>query len=219
MAVQLRIYVPPHPLLRHWLTVVRDRQTPVPMFRTAVAEIGRWLTYEACREWLPTQQVTVETPLAETTGEVLAVEVPVAIVPVLRAGLVMVESCLSILPLARVYHLGLVRDEETLTASCYLNRLPGAIAPETRIMISEPMLATGGTIIQVLAMLTERGADPSLIRILSVICAPPALKKVQEQFPAVQIYSAAIDEVVNEKGWIVPGLGDAGDRAFGTLAE
>jgi uracil phosphoribosyltransferase len=158
----------------------------------------------------------VETPLAVTTGEVLAAEVPLVIVPVLRAGLVMVESCLSILPLARVYHLGLVRDEETLAASCYLNRLPEAIAPETRILITEPMLATGGTIVQVLSMLAERGADPALVRILSVICAPPALNRVQERFPMVQIYCAAIDEVVNERGWIVPGLGDAGDRAFGT---
>ena len=179
-------------------------------------EMGKWLTYEAVREFLPTQEVNIETPLASATGQLIDGSIPLAFVPILRAGLSMLEGCQSLLPTASVYHLGLVRNEETLDASCYLNRLPAKFEPETRIFIVEPMMATGGSIITTLKMLTERGADPALIRIINALCAPPALQLINQQFPAVQIYSGCIDEVVNEKGWIVPGLGDAGDRSFGT---
>jgi uracil phosphoribosyltransferase len=216
MAMQLRVYVKDHPLIRHWLTVCRDRHTPTPLFRTAIAEIGKWMTYEILRDWLPTQTVTVETPVAEAEGKIIEPDFNVAIVPILRAGLGLLDNCLSLLPTARVYHLGLERNEETLQPSCYLDRLPTSFAPQTQILILEPMMATGGSIITALEMLVERGADPSLIRILNVICAPPALQRIGQSFPQVQIYSATIDEVVNDKGWIVPGLGDAGDRTFGT---
>jgi uracil phosphoribosyltransferase len=121
-----------------------------------------------------------------------------------------------LLPTARVYHLGLERNEETLQPSCYLDRLPASFMPQTHILILEPMMATGGSIITALEMLVERGADPAMIRILNVICAPPALQRIGQFFPQVQIYSAMIDQIVNDKGWIVPGLGDAGDRTFGT---
>ena len=216
MAPQLRVYVPPHPIIRHWLTIAREKHTPVPLFRTAMIEMGKWLTYEAVREFLPTQEVNIETPLASATGQLIDGSIPLAFVPILRAGLSMLEGCQSLLPTASVYHLGLVRNEDTLDASCYLNRLPAKFEPETRIFIVEPMMATGGSIITTLKMLTERGADPALIRIINALCAPPALQLINQQFPAVQIYSGCIDEVVNEKGWIVPGLGDAGDRSFGT---
>ncbi|PZU93757.1 MAG: uracil phosphoribosyltransferase [Pseudanabaena sp.] len=216
MAPQLRIYVPPHPLIRHWLTIAREKHTPVPLFRTAMNEMGKWLTYEAIREFLPVQEVNVETPIAEASGLLIDGSVPLAFVPILRAGLSMLEGCQTLLPAASVYHLGLVRNEETLEASCYLNRLPDRFAPQTRIFIVEPMMATGGSIISTLKILAERGADPSLIRIINALCAPPALQLINQQFPEVQIFSGCIDEVVNEKGWIVPGLGDAGDRSFGT---
>ncbi|OIP74830.1 MAG: uracil phosphoribosyltransferase [Oscillatoriales cyanobacterium CG2_30_44_21] len=216
MAPQLRIYVPPHPLIRHWLTIAREKHTPVPLFRTAMSEMGKWLTYEAIREFLPIQEVNIETPITTASGLLIDGSVPIAFVPILRAGLSMLEGCQTLLPSATVYHLGLVRNEETLEASCYLNRLTQRFAPETRIFIVEPMMATGGSIISTLKILTERGADPSLIRIINALCAPPALQLIGQQFPEVQIYSGCIDEVVNEKGWIVPGLGDAGDRAFGT---
>jgi uracil phosphoribosyltransferase len=179
-------------------------------------EMGKWLTYEAVREFLPVQEVNVETPLGSAAGQIIDNSVPLAFVPILRAGLSMLEGCQSLLPSASVYHLGLVRNEETLENSCYLNRLPERFAPQTHIFIVEPMMATGGSIITTLKLLTERGADASLIRIINALCAPPALQLVNQQFPAVQIYSGCIDEVVNEKGWIVPGLGDAGDRSFGT---
>jgi uracil phosphoribosyltransferase len=216
MAMQLRIYVPPHPLVAHWLTVARDKNTPVALFRSAMHEIGHWLAYEAIREWLPVQEVGIETPLGPTTGKIIDPNVPMAIVPILRAGLSLLDGCQSLLPTAAIYHLGFARNEETLEASCYVNKLPAQFEPGTRILITEPMLATGGTIISTLEMLVARGADPSFIRIVNVICAPPALQKINQMFPAVQIYAAGIDETLNEKGWIVPGLGDAGDRTFGT---
>jgi uracil phosphoribosyltransferase len=188
----------------------------MPLFRTAMQELGRWLTYEMMREWIPTQPIEVQTPLAAVAAEVIDPVAPIAIVPILRAGLAMIEGCQSLLPQARVYHIGMVRDEVTLISSCYLNRLPESFSPDTRILIPEPMLATGGTLVQVLQELAQRGADISLVRIAAVLAAPPALQKLGSIYPMLQIYTAMIDEVLNDRGFIVPGLGDAGDRAFGT---
>ncbi|OKH21958.1 uracil phosphoribosyltransferase [Chroogloeocystis siderophila] len=216
MTLQLRVYVPPHPLIKHWLGVARDAATPSVLFKTAMTELGRWLTYEAVRDWLPTQDVTIDTPLATAPATLVNPEVPIAVVPVLRAGLALLEGAQTLLPLASVYHLGLVRDENTLEASCYLNKLPDQFAPETRVLITEPMLATGGSIMMTLAELEKRGVDPSLTRIISVVVAPPALQKIGAAYPGLVIYTATIDEFVNEQGFIVPGLGDAGDRTFGT---
>jgi len=216
MADRLLIHVPPHPLVRHWLTVARDAQTPMPLFRAAMAELGRWLTYEACRDWLPTLPVTVETPLAVTPGEILDSEVTIAIVPILRAGLAMLEGCQAVLSGAKVFHVGMARDEHTLVSTCYLNRLPERLDPQTRILIPEPMIATGGTLVTLLADLVARGIDPALVRIVTALAAPPGLQKIGAQFPQVQIYAAMIDEGLNDRGFIVPGLGDAGDRSFGT---
>lgn len=216
MTLQLHVHVPPHPLIKHWLSVARDQATPSVLFRSAMTELGRWLTYEAVRDWLPTLETTVQTPLTQCPGMFINPEIPVAVVPVLRAGLSLLEGAQSLLPLASIYHLGLVRNEETLEPSWYLQRLPEQFDPQTRILITEPMLATGGTMISVMDELTQRGADPGLIRIISVVTAPPALQKLSMAYPALSIYAAAIDEGLNSKGYIVPGLGDAGDRAFGT---
>lgn len=216
MTLQLRVYVPPHPLIKHWLGVARDAATPSVLFKSAMTELGRWLTYEAVRDWLPTQDVTIDTPLATAPATLVNPEVPIAVVPVLRAGLALLEGAQTLLPLASVYHLGLVRDENSLEASCYLNKLPDQFAPETRVLITEPMLATGGSIMMTLAELEKRGVDPSLTRIISVVVAPPALQKIGAAYPGLVIYTATIDEFVNEQGFIVPGLGDAGDRTFGT---
>ncbi|PPS41492.1 uracil phosphoribosyltransferase [Chroococcidiopsis sp. TS-821] len=216
MTLQLRVYVPPHPLIKHWLGVARDAATPSVLFKSAMTELGRWLTYEAVRDWLPTQEVTIDTPLAPAPATLINPEVPIAVVPILRAGLALLEGAQTLLPLASVYHLGLVRDETTLEASCYLNKLPERFAPETRVLITEPMLATGGSIMMTLAELEKRGVDPSLTRIISVVVAPPALQKIGAAYPGLVIYTATVDEFVNEQGFIVPGLGDAGDRTFGT---
>lgn len=216
MTLQLRVYVPPHPLIKHWLGVARDAATPSALFRSAMTELGRWLTYEAIREWLPTVETTVNTPLSPCPATFINPEMPIVVVPILRAGLALLEGAQGILPLASIYHLGLVRNEETLEASCYLNRLPDQISPQTLVLITDPMLATGGTTIAAMKELTQRGVDPALVRIVSVVAAPPALQKLSAAYPGLNIYTAAIDEGLNEKGFIVPGLGDAGDRTFGT---
>lgn len=216
MASQLKIYVPPHPLIKHWLGVARDKNTPSTLFKTAMVELGRWLTYEAMREWLPTVDTQVETPLAVTPATLINPQVPIATIPILRAGLTLWEGSQTLLPLASTYHLGLVRNEETLEPSCYLNKLPSQFSPDTHILILEPMLATGGSIMLAMAEIVKRGGNPALTRILSVVAAPPALQKLGGEYPELNIYSAMIDEEVNESGFIVPGLGDAGDRAFGT---
>ena len=213
---QLRVFVPPHPLIQHWLGVARDVATPSVLFRSAVTELGRWLTYEAAREWLPTQETTVQSPLAACPATFINPHIPVAVVPILRAGLGLLEGAQGVLPLASIYHFGLVRNEETLETTCYLNKLPEKFAPETRVLITEPMLATGGSIMAVMAELTQRGVDPALTRIISVVVAPPALKKLAAIYPGLIVYTATIDETLNDQGYIVPGLGDAGDRIFGT---
>jgi uracil phosphoribosyltransferase len=216
MAPQLRVYVPPHPLIKHWLAVARDAATPSVLFRSAITELGRWLTYEAAREWLPTLETVVQSPLDSCPATLINPEVPVAVVPILRAGLGLLEGAQSLLPLASIYHLGIVRNEATLEPSCYLNKLPEKFDPQTRVLITDPMLATGGSIMLAMAELTQRGIDPALTRIVSVVAAPPALQKLSAAYPGLNVYTAMIDEVVNDRGYIVPGLGDAGDRIFGT---
>ncbi len=216
MSFQLRVYVPPHPLIKHWLGIARDKNTPSVLFKTAMTELGRWLTYEATKEWLPTFETTIETPLAPCPATFINPQIPIAVVPILRAGLSLQDGAQTVLPVASVYHLGLVRDEETLTPSCYLNKLPAQFRPETRILILEPMLATGGSIITAMDEITKRGGDAALTRIISIVAAPPALQKLSVQYPSLNIYTAIIDEGLNDRGYIVPGLGDAGDRAFGT---
>ncbi len=216
MSLQLRVYVPEHPLIKHWLAVARDVNTPTVLFKSAVSELGRWLTYEATRTWLPTTETTVQTPLTTCDATFVNPEIPIGVIPILRAGLALLDGAQNILPLASIYHLGLSRDESTLESSCYLNNLPERFPPQTKILILEPMLATGGSIMMAMKEITSRGVDPAEIRIVSVVAAPPALRKLSETYADLQIYSAIIDEGLNSKGYIVPGLGDAGDRAFGT---
>jgi uracil phosphoribosyltransferase len=216
MTLQLRVYVPPHPLIKHWLAVARDQDSPPVLFRSAMTELGRWLTYEAIREWLPTLDTQVNTPLAPCAATFINPQVPTAIVPILRAGLALMEGAQALLPLAAVYHIGVERNEETLEPSIYLNKFPAQFDPETRLLITEPMLATGGTIVAVMNELTQRGIDPAMVRIISVVTSPPALQKLNLAFPGLVIYAATIDEGLNDQGYIMPGLGDAGDRTFAT---
>jgi uracil phosphoribosyltransferase len=219
MTLQLRVYVPEHPLIKHWLSVARDENTPPTLFKSAMTELGRWLTYEACRNWLPTIETTIRTPLTECPATFINPEIPVAVVPILRAGLSLLDGAQTLLPLSSIYHLGLVRDEETLEISCYLNKLPEKFpSNDSRVLILDPMLATGGSIMRAMEEITSRGVDPTNIRIVSVVAAPPALRQLSEKYPSLNIFTAIIDEGLNSRGYIVPGLGDAGDRAFGTLS-
>ena len=216
MTLQLRVYVPEHPLIKHWLAVARDANTPSVLFKSATTELGRWLGYEATRTWLPTMEGEVQTPLSKCAATFVNPQVPIGVIPILRAGLILLDGVQNILPLAATYHLGLARNESTLEPRCYLNKLPDRFDPQTRILILEPMLATGGSIMMAMQEIVSRGVDPSLIRIVSIVAAPPALQKLSENYAELQIYTAIIDEGLNAKGYIVPGLGDAGDRAFGT---
>ncbi|MGL5793999.1 MAG: uracil phosphoribosyltransferase [Waterburya sp.] len=216
MTLQLRVYVPEHPLIKHWLSVARDASTPSVLFKSAMTELGRWLTYEATRNWLSTIETVVQTPLTECPATFINPEIPIGIVPILRAGLVLLDGVHKVLPIAAIYHLGLVRNETTLEPSCYLNKLPDRFNPQTRIIILEPMLATGGSIMMAMKEIISRGVEPELVRIVSVVAAPPALRQLSETYPGLEVYTAIIDEGLNSKGYIVPGLGDAGDRAFGT---
>lgn len=216
MTEKLRVYVPPHPLIQNWLTMAREASTPPVLFRTAMTELGRWLTYEAIRDWLPTQQVSIQTPLAPAQGRLIRSDIPLAIVPILRAGLALLPGMQDVLPAASIYHLGMVRDETSLDTSCYLNKLPQNFPPDLHLMISEPMLATGGTLDKTLELLTQRGLTTDRLRIISIVAAPPALQRLNDKYSGLIIYSATIDEGINDRGFIIPGLGDAGDRSFGT---
>lgn len=213
---QMLVYVPPHPLVKHWMAVMRSKETPPVIFRTACAELGRILVYESLREMLPTIEAQVETPIDVADVTFVDPSRPIKFVPILRAGLVLLESCQNLVPVSETYHIGFVRDEKTLEASCYLNKLPAVLDPSDQFIVSDVMLATGGTMVQVLQDMVSRGADPSNIRVVSALAAPPALQKLNDAFPGLIVYTGMIDAEVNDEGYIVPGVGDAGDRAFGT---
>lgn len=209
--------VPDHPLISTALAACRHKDTGTIEFRAAVVSLGRWLGYECCRDWLPTRETSVPTPLdVSTPGRVVDTSTRVEIVPILRAGLALVEGVLPLVPDAKILHVGYRRDEETAQAVCYLTGLPDQLPENTRFLILEPMLATGGTLVQVLDAMTERGARQDLIRVISLIASQPALDRIAAKYPQVGIFCAAVDPVIDERCYIVPGLGDAGDRAFGT---
>lgn len=210
------VYVPPHPLIQHWLAIARNASTPPPLFRNAMAELGRCLVYEACREWLPTVELDVETPCGTARCNVVDPAQPVSVVPILRAGLVLVEQCQTVLPAASTYHVGYMRNEETLEPALYLNKLPESFQPGAHVLIADPMLATGGSMVAALDLLISRGAAPCNMRVVCAVAASSALQRLSGRYKGLRIYVGCIDETLNDSGFIVPGLGDAGDRAYGT---
>jgi uracil phosphoribosyltransferase len=210
-------HVPDHPLISHHIAQCRDKATKTPEFRAAVVALGQFLTYECCRDWLPTREVMVPTPLGvDAPARVVDNTRRVEIVPILRAGLALIEGCLPLLPDAKILHVGYRRDEETAQSTCYLTDLPSRLPENARYLILEPMLATGGTMVQVLDAMHASGAKQELVRVISLIASRPALERISAKYPNVQIFCAAIDPEIDESSFIVPGLGDAGDRAFGT---
>ncbi|XP_044473603.1 uracil phosphoribosyltransferase-like [Mangifera indica] len=213
---RMLVFVPPHPLIKHWVSVLRNEQTPCPIFRNAMAELGRLLIYEASRDWLPTVTGEIQSPMCVASVEFVDPREPVALVPILRAGLALVEHATSILPATKTFHLGISRDEETLQPTIYLNKLPEKFPDGSRVFVVDPMLATGGTIVAAVNLLKECGVGNKQIKVISAVAAPPALQKLSEKFPGLHVYTGIIDPTVNDKGFIVPGLGDAGDRSFGT---
>ncbi len=199
-----------HPLIAHKLTYMRNKETGTKDFRQNLDEIAGLMAYEITRD-LPLQAVAIETPLTQTIGQLLANNV--VLVPILRAGLGMVGGILSLIPTAKVGHVGLYRDEETLQPHEYYAKFPANIA-ESVVMILDPMLATGGSAVACIDLIKRQGARS--IKLVSLVGAPEGVEAVQTAHPDVDIYLAALDEKLNEIGYIVPGLGDAGDRIFGT---
>ena len=217
MSKTLRVVVPPHPLIGHWLTLLRDRNTPPALFATAMAELGRWLTYEAMRDWIPYQRVQVQTPLATTEGTVVDGTVPILAVPVLRAGLGLWEGARTVLPSAAVAHMGFQRDQAGGEAHCYLDGLPEQIPANAGVLVFEPMLASAGTMLQVLERLEAKGVSGVRVRVISALAASPGLKTLGERYGDLTIYTGCIDAELDEQQRIVPGLGDAAERLYGFL--
>ncbi|CAA6669411.1 unnamed protein product [Spirodela intermedia] len=213
---RMLVFVPPHPLIKHWVSVLRNEETPCAVFKNAMAELGRLLIYEASRDWLPTISGEIQSPMAVASVEFIDPREPVMVVSILRAGLALVEHASAILPATKTYHLGFQRDESTLLPSLYFNNLPNKFPEGSRVLIVDPMLATGGTIVAAMDLLKDCGVENKQIKIISAVAAPPALQKLSQQFPGVHVYTGIIDPDVNENGYIIPGLGDAGDRCFGT---
>lgn len=211
----MRLYVADHPLIDHKLTVLRDESTPSPTFRALTDELVTLLAYEATRD-IRTEEVQITTPVTQTTGVEIAAPRPI-VVPILRAGLGMLEGMARLLPTAEVGFLGLQRDEQTLEAITYANRLPDDLSGR-QCFVLDPMLATGGTLIAAIEYLFERGARD--VTAVCLLTAPEGLRAVEEAVgdrADVTIVTAAMDERLNEHGYIVPGLGDAGDRLYGVV--
>ena len=212
----MKIHVANHPLIAHKLTVLRDKNTNSPTFRGLTEELVMLLAYEATREVI-TVSKSIETPVSAYTGKVLAKPRPV-VVPILRAGLGMLEGMTRLIPTAEVGFLGMVRNEETLQASTYANRLPEDLTGR-QVYILDPMLATGGTLIMAIEYLLERGAKD--ITAITILAAPEGIAAIEKAFAGrdvpITIVTGALDEKLNEKGYIVPGLGDAGDRLYGVV--
>ena len=206
-----KVVVMDHPLIAHKIGIIRKKETGTREFRDMVSEIGALITYEATKD-LKLQDVEIETPICRTTVKELAGK-KLAVIPILRAGLGMVEGVLTMIPSAKVGHIGLYRNEETLEPVEYYCKIPKDCS-ERDVFVVDPMLATGGSAIAAIQMLKNRGVKN--MRFLCVIAAPEGVKKLQEAHPDVDISIGALDEHLNENGYIVPGLGDAGDRIFGT---
>ena len=206
-----RLTIIDHPLVQHKLHILRDKNTPTKQFRELVSELAIFEGYEAMRD-LPLEDVEVETPLETAVCKRLSGK-KVAIIPILRAGLGMVDGMLSIIPAAKVGHIGLYRDPETLEPVEYYCKLPTDISDRT-VLVLDPMLATGGSAAAAIQYLKNKGAKS--IKLVNIIAAPEGVEAIHELHPDVHIYIAGLDEKLNEHGYILPGLGDAGDRLFGT---
>ncbi|NLV88018.1 MAG: uracil phosphoribosyltransferase [Tissierellia bacterium] len=200
-----------HPLIKHKLTFIRDKNTGSKEFRELVTEVSLLMGYEVTRDF-PLEEIEIETPLTKMKSQVISGK-KVGIIPILRAGLGMVDGMLQLIPTAKVGHVGVYRDPETLKPVEYYCKLPQDIE-ERDLIVLDPMLATGGSAVAAINFLKERGAQS--IRLVNLIAAPEGIKAVQEAHPDVDIYVASVDERLNEHAYIVPGLGDAGDRLFGT---
>lgn len=209
-----KLVVIDHPLVQHKMAMLRDKDLGTKGFRELVNEITMFLGYEVTRD-LSMEEIEIETPLVKTTQKVIAGK-KLAIAPILRAGLGMVDGMLLLMPAAKVGHIGMFRDEETLQPQEYFFKMPQDIE-EREVIVVDPMLATGGSAIMAIDFLVKRNVKAESIKFVCLVAAPEGVKALQDAYPEVDIFSAALDEKLNEDGYILPGLGDAGDRLFGTL--
>ena len=206
MAMALRVVVPPHPLLSHWLTVLRDHQTPQPLFATAMAELGRWLSYEALRDWLPQRELELQTPVATVTGQVVDPSVPLLAIVALPAGLGLWQGAQAVLPAAQLALIG--PDQQGVA-------LPKAIGPTTGILLVWPQLDEPEPLLALLDHLAEQGISGQRLRLITTVAAAPALHSIGERHGALTLYTAAIDPDLDEQGRIVPGIGPVTSRLLG----
>ncbi len=211
MPQTLKPFIADHPLIQHKVTLLRDKNTGSKQFRELIQEITELMCYEATRN-LPTCEVEIETPLVKTKSKVIAGR-KLAFVPILRAGLGMVDGAIELVPAAKVGHIGLYRDPDTLKPVEYYCKLPGDIS-EREVIVLDPMLATGGSAVDAITQIKLR--QPRSVKFMCIIAAPEGLEKLTKAHPDVQVFCAALDSHLNDHGYIVPGLGDAGDRIFGT---
>lgn len=204
------LHVLKHPLLTHKLAILRRKETDTRWFRDTLKEVAGLMAYEITRD-LPVRNVTIETPLEKCTTQELGIDV--VLVPVLRAGLGMADGISSLIPSARIGHIGMYRDHDSLKPVTYYSKLPSNL-PDAVVMVLDPMLATGGSSTDAISILKSMGAKT--IKLICIVGAPEGVERIRKDHPDVQIYIAALDDRLNENGYIVPGLGDAGDRLFGT---
>lgn len=206
-----QIFIMDHPLIQHKISLLRDKATGVKEFREMISEITMLMCYEATRD-LPLKEVEIETPLAVAKTKILAGR-KIAFIPILRAGIGMVDGVMALIPAAKIGHIGLYRDPETLKPVKYYSKLPSDI-DDRDVIVLDPMLATGGTAVDAIGIIKKE--KPKSIKFMCIIAAPEGVRALTEKHPDVQVYCAAMDEKLNDQGYIVPGLGDAGDRIFGT---
>ena len=209
----LKVTVIDHPLIQHKLTIMRMKETGTKDFRQLLEEISMLMTYEITRDF-PLKDVEIETPMGKCTGKQLAASRKVCVVPILRAGLGLQSGVVNMIPTAKVGHIGLYRDPETLKPVEYYCKMPSDIAERTMLVV-DPMLATGGSASAAITMLKEKGAKNLIL--MCLVAAPEGVKVINEDHPDVPVYVASVDDHLNDHGYIVPGLGDAGHRIFGTI--
>jgi len=218
MGMTLRVVVPPHPLIGHWLSVLRDQATPPALYATAMAELGRWLSYEALRDWLPHRRVSIHTPDGQTDGDVVDGEVDLLVVPTLRAGLGLWQGGQAVLPAARVAHVGLSRPLPGGDPDWYLDSLPAAIAERAGVLVFAAQVATGASLAALLERLRALGVSGRRLRVITALAASPGLKLLGERCPDLTLYTACIDPEVTATGAIVPGIGNPDIRLFAGAA-
>ncbi len=216
MAMSLRVVVPPHPLIAHWLTLLRDRSTPSPLYATAMAELGRWLTYEAMRDWLPQRRVDVDTPLASSPGMVVDPAIPLLCVPLLRGGLGLWQGAQQVLPSAHVAHVALELEASAAAVRWPIDALPAAVGERVGVLLFIASIATGRSALALLERLRQLGVTGDRLRMITALATGPGLKAIGEAVPDLTIYCSCIDADLDGQGRPLPGIGDVPLRLYGT---